>query len=182
MDDLIKVGIITTTHGLRGEVKVFPTTDDARRFLDLEEIILDTGKEKKQLSIERVRFFKNMVILKFRGIDQIDDAQKFCQKGLFVTREQAVPLGENEYFIADLIGLRAVSDDGEELGEVADVLQSAANDVYVIRKKGAEDLLIPAIRDCVKNVDPEAGEMTLHLLPGLREINQKKTKQKRQEK
>ncbi len=176
MDDLIKVGIITNTHGLRGEVKVFPTTDDAKRFLDLEEIILDTGKEKKQLSIERVRFFKNMVILKFRGIDQIDDVQQFRQKALLVTREQAVPLGENEYFIADLIGLRAVSDEGEELGEVADVLQSAANDVYVIRKKGAADLLLPAIRDCVKKVDLEAGEMTLHLLPGLRELNQKKEK------
>ena len=117
-----------------------------------------------------------MVILKFRGIDQIDDVQQFRQKALLVTREQAVPLGENEYFIADLIGLRAVSDEGEELGEVADVLQSAANDVYVIRKKGAADLLLPAIRDCVKKVDLEAGEMTLHLLPGLRELNQKKEK------
>lgn len=177
MDDLIKVGIITNTHGLRGEVKVFPTTDDARRFLDLEEIILDTGKEKRQLAIERVKFFKNMVILKFKGIDNIDDVQKFRQKELLVTREQAVPLGEDEYFIADLIGLKAVSDEGEELGEITDVLQSAANDVYVIRKKGAEDLLLPAIKDCVKNVDIEAGEITLHLLPGLREINQKKKKQ-----
>lgn len=177
MDDLIKVGIITNTHGLRGEVKVFPTTDDARRFLDLEEIILDTGKEKRKLAIERVKFFKNMVILKFKGIDNIDDVQKFRQKELLVTREQAVPLGEDEYFIADLIGLKAVSDEGEELGEITDVLQSAANDVYVIRKKGAEDLLLPAIKDCVKNVDIEAGEITLHLLPGLREINQKKKKQ-----
>ena len=86
-------------------------------------------------------------------------------------------MGENEYFIADLIGLKAVSDEGEDLGEVADVLQSAANDVYVIRKKGEADLLLPAIKDCVKKVDIEAGQMTVHLLPGLRELNQKKKKQ-----
>ena len=177
MEDFIKVGIITNTHGLRGEVKVFPTTDDAKRFLDLEEIILDTGKEKKQLLVEHVKFFKNMVILKFRGIDNIDDVQRFRQKELLVTRAQAVPLGENEYFIADLIGLKAVSDEGEDLGEVADVLQSAANDVYVIRKKGEADLLLPDIKDCVKKVDIEAGQMTVHLLPGLRELNQKKKKQ-----
>lgn len=177
MDDFIKVGIVTNTHGLRGEVKVFPTTDDAKRFLDLEEILLDTGKEKKKLEIERVRFFKNMVILKFQGIDTIDDVQQFRQKELLVTRDQAVPLGENEYFIADLIGLSAVTGDGEDLGKLADVLQTAANDVYVIRKAGADDLLIPAIKECVKQVDLQKGQITLHLLPGLREANQKKKKQ-----
>ncbi len=177
MDEWIKVGIVTNTHGLHGEVKVFPTTDDAKRFLDLEEIVLNNGTQKKRLEIERVRFFKNMVILKFKGFDNIDDVQKFRQKELLVTRDQAVPLEENEYFIADLIGLSAVSDTGEDLGEVADVLQSAANDVYVIRKPGAEDLLVPAIRECVKQVDTQNGRITLHLLPGLREANQKKKKQ-----
>lgn len=173
MDDLLKVGVITSTHGIRGEVKVFPTTDDARRFLDLEEIILDTGKEKKVLTIENVKFFKNMVILKFEEYDNINDVEMYRQKELFVTRDQAVPLEENEYFIADLIGLKAVSDEGEDLGEIADVLQTAANDIYVIKKAGVSDLLVPAIKDCVKNVDIENGKIELHLLPGLREVNQK---------
>ena len=173
MDDLLKVGVITSTHGIRGEVKVFPTTDDARRFLDLKEIILDTGKEKKILNIERVKFFKNMVILKFKEYDNINDVEMYRQKELYVTRDQAVPLEENEYFIADLIGLQAVSDEGEELGEIADVLQTAANDIYVIKKAGVSDLLVPAIKDCVKNVDIEGGKIELHLLPGLREVNQK---------
>ena len=167
MDEFIKVGIITSTHGLRGEVKVFPTTDDAKRFLDLEEIILDTGKGKRQLVIERVRFFKNMVILKFKGIDTIDDVQKFRQKELLVTRDQAVPLKEDEYFIADLIGLLALSDEGEDLGTLAGVMQSAANDVYVIRKPGADDLLIPAIRECILDVDIEGGQMRIHVMDGL---------------
>lgn len=173
MEDLLKVGVITSTHGIRGEVKVFPTTDDARRFLDLEEIILDTGKEKKVLTIERVKFFKNMVILKFKEYDNINDVEMYRQKELFVTREQAVPLEENEYFIADLIGLKAISDEGEALGEIADVLQTAANDIYVIKKAGVSDLLVPAIKECVKNVDIKGGNIELHLLPGLREVNQK---------
>lgn len=173
MDDLLKVGVITSTHGIRGEVKVFPTTDDPKRFLDLEEIILDTGKEKKTLSIQYVKFFKNMVILKFKEFDNINDVEIYRQKDLYVTREQAVPLEENEYFIADLIGLKAVSDEGEELGEIADVLQTAANDIYVIKKQGTSDLLVPAVKECVLSVDIAGGMVTLHLLPGLREVNQK---------
>ncbi len=171
MDDLLKVGIITNTHGLKGEVKVFPTTDDARRFLDLSEVILDTGREKMTLEIEKVRFFKNLVIVKFKVLDDINDAEKYRQKDLYVTRDQAVPLGENEYFIADLIDLSAVSDEGEELGVIADVIQTGANDIYVIRKQGMSDLLVPAIRDCVKKIDLDEGMIEIHLLPGLREIN-----------
>lgn len=173
MDDLLKVGIIANTHGLKGEVKVFPTTDDARRFLDLKEIILDTGRERKSIEIEKTRFFKNMVILKFKGLDRIEDVESFRQKALYVTRDQAVPLEENEYFIADLIDLSAVSDEGEELGVIADVMQTGANDVYVIRKQGMSDLLVPAIKDCVKQVDLKNGRMVIHLLPGLKEANQK---------
>ena len=173
MDDLLKVGVITSTHGIRGEVKVFPTTDDPKRFLDLEEIILDTGKEKKTLSIQYVKFFKNMVILKFKEFDNINDVEIYRQKDLYVTREQAVPLEKNEYFIADLIGLKAVSDEGEGLGEIADVLQTAANDIYVIKKQGTSDLLVPAVKECVLSVDIAGGMVTLHLLPGLREVNQK---------
>jgi 16S rRNA processing protein RimM len=172
MEDLLQVGVITTTHGVRGEVKVFPTTDDPARFLDLKEVILDTGREKKSLIVERVRFFKNLVIVKFEGIDTLDEVQPYRQKSLFVTRENAVALGQDEYFIADLIGLVAVSDEGEELGTLADVLQTGANDVYVIRKKGQKDLLIPAIKDCIRAVDLAAGSITIHLLPGLRELNE----------
>lgn len=173
MDDLLKVGVITSTHGLSGEVKVFPATDDPKRFLDLEDVILDNGKEKSVLHISNVRFFKNMVILKFKEFNDINDVEKLRQKELFVTRDMAVPLGENEYFIADLIGLKAFSDEGEELGEIADVLQTAANDVYVIRKKGVSDLLVPAIKECVREIDIKEGKIELHLLPGLREVNQK---------
>lgn len=169
MEDLLQVGVITTTHGLRGEVKVFPTTDDASRFKKLKQVILDDGKEKRELEVASVRFFKNLVILKFKGIDDINDVEKYRKAGLYVTRENAVELKENEYFIADLIGLSAVSDEGEELGVITDVLTTGANDVYIIGQSGKPDLLVPAIMDCIKNVDLEEKKMLIHLLPGLRE-------------
>lgn len=168
MEDLLQIGVITTTHGVRGEVKVFPTTDDPMRFKKLKQVILDTGKEQIELEVAGARFFKNLVILKFKGIDNINDVEQYRQKSLYVTRENAVPLGENEYFIADLIGLKVVSDEGEELGTLSDILQTGANDVYVVSKENTPDLLIPAIRDCIRQVDIESGTMQVHLLAGLR--------------
>ena len=171
MEQRFQVGVITSTHGVRGEVKVFPTTDDPARFKKLKQVILDTGKEDMELEITGVKFFKNMVILKFKGIDDMDTANKYRQKSLYVTRENAVKLERNEYFIADLIGLAVSSEEGEDLGFIDDVLQTGANDVYVIKKAGEEDLLLPAIKDCVKEVDIEGGKMVVHVLPGLRDLN-----------
>ena len=171
MEQRFQVGVITSTHGVRGEVKVFPTTDDPARFKKLKQVILDTGKEDMELEITGVKFFKNVVILKFKGIDDMDTANKYRQKSLYVTRENAVKLEKNEYFIADLIGLAVSSEEGEDLGFINDVLQTGANDVYVIKKTGEEDLLLPAIKDCVKEVDIEGGKMVVHVLPGLRDLN-----------
>lgn len=168
MEELLQVGVITTTHGVRGEVKVFPTTDDPARFKKLKNVILDTGKTRKELEITGVKFFKNMIILKFKGFDNMNDVENFRQAKLLVTRENAVELGEDEYFIADLIGLAVFSDEGEALGVITDVLQTGANDVYVISKEGQADLLVPAIHDCIKEVDIARQKMTIHLLPGLR--------------
>ena len=159
MEDLLQVGVITTTHGVRGEVKVFPTTDDPARFKKLKNVVLDTGKELVDLEVAGVKFFKNMVIVKFKGIDNINDVEKYRKKSLYVTRENAVKLKKNEYFIADLIGLQAESDEGEDLGELSDVLQTGANDVYVLSKEGTDDILLPAIRECVKEVDLENGKI-----------------------
>ena len=163
MEELLQVGVITTTHGVRGEVKVFPTTDDPARFKKLKDVILDNGKAKKDLEIENVKFFKNMVILKFKGLDNINDVERFRQAKLLVTRENAVELEEDEYFIADLIGINVTSDEGEELGTIKDVLQTGANDVYCIRTEEHGEVLIPAIKDCILDVDVEAGKMKIHL-------------------
>lgn len=125
MEDLLKVGVITTTHGIRGEVKVYPTTD-ADRFLDLEYVLLDTGREKRKLEIENVKYFKNLVILKFRGIDNINDIEMYKKRELWIPREEAQELEEDEYYIADLIGMDVVLEDGSKFGTLKDVMETGA--------------------------------------------------------
>lgn len=167
MEDLLKVGVITTTHGVRGEVKVYPTTDEPERFLDLEYVLLDTGKELRRLDIKNVRFFKNLVILKFDGIDNINDIEKYKGKRLLVDREHAVKLKKDEYFIADMIGMHVFTEDGAEFGTLRDVLETGANDVYIIDTTDGKEVLVPAIKQCILNVDIEEQKMTIHLLEGL---------------
>lgn len=170
MEQMLRVGVITSTHGIRGEVKVFPTTDDVMRFKKLKEVILDTGKEQKPLEIEHVKFFKNMVILKFKGFDNINDIEIYKGKDLLVTRENAVELGPDENFIADLIGLSVVTDEGEELGTLKDVMQTGANDVYVVERKDGKEVLLPAIKQCILDVDLEAEKITVHVMEGLLDL------------
>lgn len=170
MEDLLQVGIITSTHGVRGEVKVYPTTDDPRRFRRLKEVVLDTGREKLNLEIEGVKFFKQFVILKFKGLDNINDIEKYREKSLYVTRKNAVRLQRDEYFIADLIGLKVQDEDGTELGTVKDVIETGANDVYEVEMADGRSLLLPAIKQCILNVDVENGMMQVHVLEGLLDL------------
>ena len=167
---MLRVGVITSAHGIKGEVKVFPTTDDAKRFKELKEVILDTGKEYIPMEIEHVKFFKNMVILKFKGYDNINEIEKYKSRDLLITRDQAVDLAPDEYFITDLIGLAVVSDQGVELGTLKDVLETGANDVYVVAMKDGKELMLPAIGDCILNVDLEQGRMEVHVLEGLMDL------------
>lgn len=167
MEKLLKVGVISSTHGLKGEVKVFPTTDDVKRFRQLKEVLLDAGDEMPVLHIEQVKFFKQFVILKFKGIDDIEDVQKYKGKDLLVTRENAVKLKKDEYFIADLIGVGVISDDNSLRGILKDVIQTGANDVYVIDLEDGRQLLLPAIKECVLMVDLDENIMKIHVLDGL---------------
>ncbi len=167
MEDLLKVGILSSTHGVHGEMKVFPTTDDAKRFKKLKEVMLEKGSDYLPLEIEGVKFFKQFVILKFKGYDSINDIEKFKGMNIYVTRENAVPLKKDEYFMADLIGLKVEDDSGEVLGILTDVMQTGANDVYVIGLDKGGELLIPAIKQCILDVDFNEGIMKVHLLEGL---------------
>ena len=169
MEDLLKVGVISSTHGLKGEVKVFPTTDDVQRFKELKSVLLVGKKERATLKIQGVRFFKQMVILKFEGIDDINDVEKYRGSDLYVTRDQAVKLEKDEYFIADLIGLNVIAEAEKLQGTIKDVIATGANDVYVIALSDGRELLLPAIKECVLSVDMEKGEMRIRLLDGLLE-------------
>lgn len=167
MNDYLKVGVITSTHGIKGEVKVFPTTDDVTRFDILKEVLLDTGKEFITLEIERVKYFKNLVILKFKKIDNINDIEKYKGKDLFVTRDNAVELKENEYFIFDLIDSKVFTDDNKELGILTEVITTAANDVFVVKTEDNKEILLPFIKECILDVDISNKKITAHLMDGL---------------
>ncbi len=167
MEDMLKVGILSSTHGVHGEMKVFPTTDDVRRFKKLKEVMLLKGSEYLPLEIEGVKLFKQFVIIKFKGYDSINDIEKYKGMDIFVTRENAVPLKKDEYFMADLLGVRVTDDEGRELGELTDVLQTGANDVYVIKLDAGGELLLPAIKQCILDVDIDEGTMKVHVLKGL---------------
>lgn len=170
MEQLLRVGVISNTHGIRGEVKVFPTTDDPNRFKKLKKVILDTGKEQLNLEISSVKFFKNLVILKFKGFDNINDIERYKGCDLLVTRENAVPLEENEYYIVDLIGCTVVTDEGETLGELVDVMTTGANDVYVVETAEGKEVLLPYTAECILNIDIDKKEIKAHILPGLLDL------------
>ena len=167
MEQLLQVGILSSTHGVRGEMKVFPTTDDNARFKKLKSVLLDTGRDLLQIEIESVKFFKQFVIIKFKGYDSINDIEKYKGKSIFVTRKDAVKLKKDEYFIADLIGIKVIDDADVELGVISDVLQTGANDVYAVALQTGGELLLPAIKQCILSVDIEGGVMKVHVPEGL---------------
>jgi len=167
MDDFLRVGVITTTHGIRGEVKVFPTTDDINRFDYLKQVYLDTGKEYLPLKIENVKYFKQLVILKFKDINDINDIEKYKGKDLLIQRDDAIPLEEDEYFISDLLDSEVYTEDGAKLGILTEVLSSSANDVYVVKTQDNKELLLPSIKECILDIDTSNKKITVHLMDGL---------------
>lgn len=170
MTDRLKVGVVTSVHGIKGEVKVFPTTDDSRRFKKLKQVYLDTGKELLSLEIEGVKFFKQMVILKFKGYENPDDVMKFRQKELWIDRKDAVRLSKDEYFIADLIDMEVCDEEGKRIGTLKDVISTGANDVYAVETPEGREVLFPAIKQCVLDIDTEARKMTVHVMEGLLDL------------
>ena len=160
MEELFRVGVISNTHGIRGEVKVYPTTDNVRRFDDLKEVILI-------LHVTSVKYFKNMVILKFKEFDNINDIIPYKGMDLLVTRENAIPLEEGEYYIADIIGSKVITDEDKILGTLTDVLQTGANDVYVVKTKDGKEVLLPSIEECILDRDIENKIVKVHIMKGL---------------
>ena len=160
MEDLLRVGVITQTHGIRGEVKVFPTTDDPMRFKKLKACVIQLKRETVQLEVQSVK-----------GYDNINDIEQFVKKDLMVTRDNAVKCEPGEYFICDLIGLKVVTDDGKELGTLTEVLETGANNVYEVTTTNGKQVLIPVIDECILAHDMEAKTVTVHLLDGLLELN-----------
>ena len=168
-----EIGKIVNTHGIQGEIRVLPSTDDPSRFglLDTLEIFF-TDAQEQSYPLEKARLHKNLAILKLKGIDTRNAAENLVGGIIKIPPEKALPLEEGEYYQRDLLGMTVVTGDGEELGELAQILVTGANDVYVVRPLLAEDnkkdILIPAIRQCILDVSVAEKLMTVNLMDGLR--------------
>jgi len=160
MNDYLVVGKIVNTHGLKGEIKILPYTDDIDRFFDFDYLILDDDSNEK-LFIDVVRIHKNTVLTTFKGLNDINLAEKYKGKNVKIERENATKLPEGSYFIVDLIGCTVFNTSEEELGVINDVIQTGSNDVYVIKGKDKNDILVAAIKDVVKSIDIESKRIVI---------------------
>ncbi len=166
--DYFTVGKIVNTHGIKGEVKIYPHTDDITEITEQPCLFVEYKGELKEYTVLSVREHKGMVLAKLEGIDDMTAAERLKGCAVRITRDMAKPCGEDEYFIKDLYGMEVVTEDGKILGELYDILFTGANDVYIVRT-GGKDILIPAIKQCILNVDITAKKMTVKLLEGLME-------------
>lgn len=162
-NDRIKVGKITTAVGIKGEVKVYPYTDEQERFEELTSVY--AGDDR--MRIDRVRYQKGLVILKLAGIDDRNAAEALRGKYLTIDRSELRELDEDEYFIFDLIGLEAVDQEGAHIGVVSDVIQNSAQDLYEIKTDSGEKYLVPAVYEIVTDIDINSGIMKIKPIDGL---------------
>lgn len=166
MSEYFTIGKIVNTQGIKGEVRVLPQTDDVTRFNKLEKVFLEIDNNLQSFTIESVRFHKQFVLLKFLGINDINDAEKFKNVLIKIHQDFAIPCEEGEYYIKDLYGIKVVKEDDQVLGTLEDIIFTGANDVYVI-KNDEKSILVPAIKQCILNVDIENKIMKVKLLEGL---------------
>lgn len=167
MENLLEIGKIVNTHGLRGEVKVVPWTDSPDDFEAVEKVFLKIKSEYMPLTVKSVRYQKNNLIVKFREFDNINDVEAFKGATLYCDRDELGELPEGVYYIVDLIGLTVVSDEGDVVGVIADVFNTGANDIYDVKREGKKNLLLPVIDEVVKEIDMEKGQVTVHIMEGL---------------
>ena len=167
MTKYLEIGQIVNTFGIKGMVKIKPFTDDIRRFDKLETIYIENKKSKKEYEIEEVKYHKNMVLMKLKGINTIEEAELLRQSYLLVDREKEEPLEEGVYYIVDLLGLEVYTDEGQLLGKVDDIFNTGSNDVYVVKDEKGKQVLFPGTSEVLKEVDLEKGKITIHLIPGL---------------
>ncbi len=167
MQKRLEVGQIVNTFGIKGEVKVTPFTDDINRFDDLKKVYVKTRKDDELYKVEGVRYHKNMVLLKLEGIENPEQAELLKNAFLEINREDAVPLRKGQYFIADLIGLEVYTDEGKLLGKVDNIYNTGANDIYIVKDELGKQVLLPGIKEVIKQVDLENEKIIVHLIPGL---------------
>lgn len=167
MQEFLELGQIVNTFGIKGMIKVKPFTDDITRFDNIKNIYVETNKTENQYEIEEVKYHKGMVLIKFKGIDSIEEAELLRNSYLKIHRKDEPELEEGTYYIADLIGLEVYSDEGSLLGKLDDIYNTGSNDIYVVKDELGKQLLLPAISDVIKKIDLQQKKIVVHILKGL---------------
>ena len=167
MTKYLEIGQIVNTFGIKGMVKVKPFTDNIERFDELEKVYIENKKGKKEYEIEEVKYHKNMVLIKFKGIENPEDANLLRESYLLVDRANEKPLEEGTYYIVDMIGLDVYTDENEFLGKLEDIFNTGSNDIYVVKNELGKQILLPAIDDVLKEIDMDNKKVVVHLIPGL---------------
>ena len=167
MQGNLEIGQIVNTFGIKGFVKVNPFVDDVLRFDDLEKVYLKRNKELKEMEVEEVKYHKNMVLIKFKGIDRVEDAELLRNSYLEVDRENAIELEDGEYFIADLLGIDVYTEEGETLGKLEDIFNTGSNDIYVVKSEDGKQLLLPAISEVIKEINIQEGKIIVDISQGV---------------
>ena len=169
MQKLLEIGQIVNSYGIKGFLKVVPYTDDITRFDNLKIIYIEKNKKLVEMQIEEVKYHNNLVLLKLKGIDDINDTLEYKNCYIKIDRKDAVELPKNSYFIVDLIGLEVYTEEGTLIGTLVDVFPTGSNDVYVVKDELGKQILLPAIGDVIKDVQLENKKMIVHLIEGLGE-------------
>jgi 16S rRNA processing protein RimM len=167
MKEYFEIGQIVNTSGLKGILKIKPFTDDIKKFSNLKTIYIKTKSGLTEFKIEQVRYVKNMVMLKLAGIDTVEEAEKYRNLYIKILRDQEEELEEGSYYVVDILGCKVNTDANQELGKIVDVFQTGSNDVYVVKDEQGKQILLPAIKQVIKNVDIKNKIITVHLLEGL---------------
>ncbi len=163
----LEIGQIVNTFGIKGMVKVKPFTDDIRRFDELKTVYIEKNSNQTEYEIEEVKYHKDMVLIKFKEIDKVEQAEMLRNSYLTVSRESVEKLEEGRYYIVDLLGLEVYTDEQILLGTLEDIFNTGSNDIYVVKDKQGKQILLPAIQDVIKQIDIENKKIIVHLLPGL---------------
>lgn len=167
MTKYLEIGQIVNTFGIKGMVKVKPFTENVKRFDKLEKIYIENKKSRKEYEIEEVKYHKDMVLIKFKGINTLEEANLLRESCLIIDREKEEPLEEGTYYIVDMIGLEVYTEEGELLGKLEDIFNTGSNDIYVVKNELGKQILLPAIGEVIKQIDMENKKMIVHLISGL---------------
>ena len=167
MTKYLEIGQIVNTFGIKGMVKVKPFTDNIKRFDKLKKVYIENKNGRKEYEIEELKYHKEMVLIKFKGIETPEDANLLRESYLMVNRADEEPLEEGTYYIVDMIGLEVETEEGEKLGNLVDIFNTGSNDIYVVKNELGKQILLPAIKDVIKKIDMEKRKITVHLIPGL---------------